>query len=162
MLVRFKKQDFELITQSELSQKCFEPLIDFYKREVTKNSNFTQFREQFYEQLSEGQRALFMFYSYYGHANKSLIEFYWWSAYYMAQPKSWLALKAGMKYFKDESTLLLLEEIELLLKEHNHPDKLEAFTITRDELDQNKELQASFKSLYAIFKYTSSIFKNNK
>ncbi|MBK3493860.1 hypothetical protein JFL43_03100 [Viridibacillus sp. YIM B01967] len=157
MLISMKKKDIDLITCSDLSQKCFEPLIDFYKRGVSKETNFTQFKEQFYKQLSEGQRALFMFYVYYNHTSKSLIEFYWWNAYYMAQPKSWLALKASARYFKDESMLLLLEKIELVLKQHNHPNTLEAFTVTREELGKNKELQASIRPLHIIFENTSPL-----
>ncbi len=157
MLIRIIKQDIDLISSPDLSQKCFEPLIEIYKREVTKKTNFTEFKEQFYEQLSEGQRALFMFYTYYNHASKSPIEFYWWSAYYLAQPKSWLALKTGLSYFKDESMLLLLDEIEFVLKQHNHPDTLDDFTVTREELDRNKELLASVKSLHAMFDNTSPL-----
>lgn len=146
-----------MLTSSDLSQKCFEPLIEIYKREASQKSNSTKFKEQFYEQLSTGQRALFMYYAYYNHASKSPIEFYWWSAYYMAQPKSWLALKAALNYFKDDSMHLLLDEIELVLKQHNHPDTLDDFTVTREELEQNKELQASIRSLYEIFDNTSPL-----
>lgn len=127
------------------------------------NSSTVQVKERFYEELTEGQRALFMFYVYYNHVSKSLIEFYWWSAYFMAQPKNWAALKACFRYFNDESFLLLLEKIEQELKRHNHPITLENFTITRDELNQNKDLQASFESLYVIFEsiYPTTIKKVN-
>ncbi len=68
-------------------------------------------KERFYEELSEGQRALFMFHVYYNHISKSLIEFYWWNAYFMAQPKSWTALKACFKYLSDESFLSSLRKL---------------------------------------------------
>ncbi|MGE7790084.1 hypothetical protein [Lysinibacillus sp. NPDC096259] len=63
----------------------------------------------------------------------------------------------------DESFLLLLEKIERELKQHNHPTLLENFTITRDELNHNKELHASFESLYAIFEniYPTTLEKIN-
>ncbi|MFO1442697.1 hypothetical protein KDN24_05650 [Bacillus sp. Bva_UNVM-123] len=114
-------------------------------------------KEQFYEQLTEGQRALFMFYAYYNHVSKSIYEFYWWSAYFMAQPKSWSALKAGIGYFQDESMLSLLEKIEQVLKKHNHPNSLDHFTVTREVLDENKELLASIESLHEIFENLSPL-----
>ncbi|MFF2754257.1 hypothetical protein ACFVR1_11010 [Psychrobacillus sp. NPDC058041] len=75
----------------------------------------------------------------------------------MAQPKSWLAIKAGIKYFNDEPMLSLLEEIEIVLKQHNHPDTLENFAVTHEELDQNKELQDSVSSLHARLNSTSPL-----
>jgi hypothetical protein len=154
-----KKQDYDLLTGSNLSQGCFSPLIKTYKNRVAQQTSLSiyQIKEQFYNQLTDGQRELFMFYAYYNHVSRSPKEFYWWSAYFMAQPQSWSAIKTGVKYFNDKSMLLLLERIEVELKKHNHPDTLEEFTVTRDDLDRNKELQASFKSLYAVLDKTSSI-----
>ncbi|MGE7998353.1 hypothetical protein ACQKOF_06685 [Lysinibacillus sp. NPDC093190] len=149
MIIKVREEDFDF-NCSSLSQKCFEPLIKIYKVRMSEETNIGV-KERFYEELTEGQRALFMFYVYYNHISKSLNEFYWWSAYFMAQPKNWAAIKTCFKYFNDESFLLLLEKIEKQLKRHNHPTTLENFAITREELDQNKELHASFESLYAIF-----------
>src|ERR1700748_91384 len=98
------KQDFDLLTLTNLSQGCFEPLIKIFKNRVAEQTfTVSQIKKKFYEQLTEGQRALFMFYAYYNHVSKSLIEFYWWSAYFMAQPRSWSAIKTGIKYFDDKS-----------------------------------------------------------
>jgi hypothetical protein len=133
---------------------CFEPLIDFYKKGISKETNPNQFKAQFYEQLSKGQRALFVFYTYFTHASKSLIEFYWWSAYYYAQPKSWLALKSSAEFFKDESLLSLFEKIELVFKQKNYPNTLENFTVTREDLDKHIELHASIPPLHLIFETT--------
>ncbi|MFJ6208739.1 hypothetical protein [Lysinibacillus sp. NPDC092081] len=162
MIISVKKEDLDF-NCSSLSQRCFDPLIKIYKVRMSEETNIGV-KERFYEELTEGQRALFMFYVYYNHISKSLIEFYWWSAYFMAQPKNWAAIKACFKYFNDEPFLLLLEKIEQELKRHNHPTTLENFSITRDELNQNKKLLASFESLYAIFEniYPSTIEKINK
>ena len=159
MLIKVKKQKFDLLKCSDLSQKCFEPIIKIYKNKVSEETNFStsRIKEQFYQQLTEGQRALFMFYVYHNHVSKSINEFYWWNAYFMAQPKSWSALKAGIKYFSDESMLLLLEKVELELKKHNLPNSLDNFTITREDLNQNKELHTSIHSLHVIFENTSPL-----
>lgn len=159
MLIKMNKQDFDLLTDDSLSQGCFRPLIQNYKSRVVKQSkdDDSQMKENFYKELNEGQRALFMFYTYYNHANKSFVEFYWWSAYFFAQPKIWSALKASMKYFEEESLLLLLEMIEIELKRHNHPDTLEHFKVTRDELNRNQQLKSSIKYLHNIFEKTSPL-----
>jgi len=146
-----KKQAIDLLTCNDLSKKCFEPLIECYKREVSAQTDFSQFKEKFYKQLTEGQRALFMFYVYYNHVSKSLAEFYWWSAYFIAQPKTWSAIKKSIKYFKDDPLLLLLEKMELELQQYHPPDTLETFTVTREQLEQSKELQTAMNSLYIIF-----------
>lgn len=161
LIIKVGKEDFD-INCSSLNQKCFEPLIKIYKVRMSEETNIGV-KERFYEELTEGQRALFMFNVYYNHISKSLIEFYWWSAYFMAQPKKWAALKTCFKYFHDEPFLLLLEKIEQELKQYNHPTTLENFSITRDELIQNKELYASFESLYVSFEniYPVTIEKIN-
>ncbi|MFE3577439.1 hypothetical protein [Lysinibacillus sp. NPDC059133] len=161
MIIKVKEENLDF-NCSSLSQRCFEPLIQIYKVRMSEESDIGV-KERFYEELTEGQRALFMFHVYYNHISKSLIEYYWWSAYFMAQPKNWAAIKACFKYFHDEPFLLLLDKIEQELKQHHHPTTLENFSITRDELNQNKELLASFESLYAMFEniYPATIEKIN-
>jgi len=153
MLVKMNRQDYELLTRVDLSKGCFEPLINVYKGRMKEETSIpiSEMKEQFYKQLTEGQQALFMFYVYYHHVSKSIPEFYWWSSYFMAQPKSWSALKASINYFDDDSFVSLLDKIELVLKRHDHPATLEAFTITREYLNFNKELQESNNSLYDEF-----------
>ncbi|GIN84168.1 hypothetical protein J6TS2_05540 [Heyndrickxia sporothermodurans] len=148
MLIKVNKQDFDLRTNHDLSQRCFEPLVNIYKNQASQEMNLSlsQIKERFYEQLTEG-----MFYAYYNHVSQSLIEFYWWSAFFKAQPKSWLALLAGIRYFNDDSMVLLLKETEQVLLQHNLPETLENFTITRGELHQNKKLQVSLETLYKKF-----------
>lgn len=153
MLVKMNRHDYELLTRVDLSKGCFEPLINVYKGRMKEEASIpiSEMKEQFYKQLTEGQQALFMFYVYYHHVSKSIPEFYWWSAYFMAQPKSWSALKASIKYFDDDSLVSLLDKIELVLKRHDHPATLEAFAITREHLNFNKELQELINSLYDEF-----------
>ncbi|UQD53141.1 hypothetical protein C0971_14760 [Bacillus methanolicus] len=75
----------------------------------------------------------------------------------MAQPKIWAAIKAGIQYFGDDAMLLMLEEIEVVLKKHNHPSSLEGFTVTREDLDHNKELLASISPLHVTFDETAPL-----
>ena len=150
MLIEIKKQAIDL-TASDLGQQCFEPLIRLYKLGMSNETDITHFKEQFYEQLAQGQRALFVFYTYFNHASKSLLEFYWWSAYYYAQPKSWLALKASVNYFENEPLRAIFEKIEQLFQQHHYPNTLANFTITREDLAKNSALQATIFSLHTQF-----------
>ncbi|MGN7398587.1 hypothetical protein ACTHO0_01935 [Cytobacillus praedii] len=161
MQAKIKRQEFNSITDADLSTKCFEPLIKHYKKRMAEQTDSTQMKEQFYEELTDGQRALFMFYAYYIHVSKSSIEFFWWSAYFIAQPKSWSAIKAALKFFEDTNMLILLEKIELILKQHQYPETLESFTITREDLANNKELYTTIQSLYSVFEDTSPLTIKN-
>lgn len=156
MLIEIKKQAIDL-TASDLGQQCFEPLIRLYKLGMSNETDITHFKEQFYEQLAQGQRALFVFYTYFNHASKSLLEFYWWSAYYYAQPKSWLALKASANYFENESLQAIFEKIEQLFQQHQYPNTLANFTITREDLAKNSALQATILSLHTQFEQITPI-----
>ncbi|MED4726899.1 hypothetical protein P9597_01880 [Aneurinibacillus migulanus] len=147
MFVQMRRQEFDLLENTKLGEACFEPIIRVYKME----QNLKNDKTVFYKRLTKGQQALFMFHVYYNHANKSLSELYWWSAYFLAQPEIWSEIKVGLRYFKDDAMLLLLEEIEAVLKRHNHPSSLEEFTVSRDDLDRNQELIESINTLNAMF-----------
>lgn len=153
MIVKMSKQEFSLLTKDALFDVCFKPLIQTYKERVAEQSveNSSIIMEQFYNELTNGQKALFSFQVYYNHAIKSLVEFYWWSAYFMAQPKIWLAIKSGLKYFEGDRMLNILENIEVALKETNHPINLNEFNVIREDLMRDKDLFASISLLHAAF-----------
>lgn len=156
MLIEINKQAIDL-TAADLGQQCFKPLIDFYKKGMSNATDIAPYKEHFYEQLSHGQQALFVFYTYFNHASKSLLEFYWWSAYYYAQPKSWLALKASANYFENEPVRAIFEKIEQLFQQHHYPQALANFTITREDLAKNSALQATIFSLHTQFEQTTPL-----
>ncbi|HWO96497.1 MAG TPA: hypothetical protein VNM45_09215 [Bacillus sp. (in: firmicutes)] len=144
MLVKMRRQVFDSLEDTALGRACFEPVIPKIRG---KDSTV---KTQVYKQLSTGQKALFMFNAYYNHASNSLQEFYWWSAYFLAQPKAWSEIKAGLRYFKADAMLVLLEEMEKLLKARN-PDGVETFDASYKDLDHDADLSSSASSLYAIF-----------
>jgi hypothetical protein len=139
--------------------KGSEPLINVYKERMAEQTieNNSMIKEQFYYELTNGQRALFSFHVYYDHASNSLAEFYWWSAYFMAQPKIWSAIKAGLQYFGDNTMLQLLEKVEVVLKRYNHPISLDGFSVTREDIIRDKDLLASISPLHVIFDETTPV-----
>ncbi|MGG3624551.1 hypothetical protein ABES25_13430 [Bacillus gobiensis] len=156
MIVQMKRQEFDSLADKALFNACFKPLILDYKSRMAKE-NSSMVKELYYNELSTGQKALFVFHMYYDHAIESKTEFYWWSAYFMAQPKIWSAIKTGLQYFREEPMYLLLEETELVLKRYNCPNTLEKFAVTREDLDSNRELSASINSLYVDFNKTAPL-----
>jgi hypothetical protein len=81
-LVKIRRQEFDSLEDAALGRACFEPIIP----KIRGKDNVV--KAQVYKQLTTGQQALFMFNAYYNHASNSLAEFYWWTAYYPAQPKA--------------------------------------------------------------------------
>lgn len=153
MRLKITQQEFDSLTKDVLCNVCFEPLIRAYKDRVTEQSieNSAIIREQFYQELTNGQKALFSFKVYYNHAIKSLTEFYWWSAYIMAQPKVWLAIKSGLTHFRCERMLSILGDVEATLKESKHPISLNGFNVTREDIMRDKDLLASISLLHLAF-----------
>ncbi|MZQ83051.1 hypothetical protein GQF01_13135 [Paenibacillus sp. 5J-6] len=153
MIVKMTQQELGLVTKDTLCHVCFKPLIQAYKERVADQSveNSSIIMEQFYNELTNGQKALFSFQVYYNHAIKSLLEFYWWSAYFMAQPKIWLAIKAGLKYFEGDRMLNILENVEVTLKKSNHPISLNGFHVIREDMMHDENLLASISLLRTAF-----------
>lgn len=146
-MVKMNRQTFHLLEDSELIQACFDPLIQRYKEEQQLGNDFIPL----FNQLSQGQQAMFVFQTYYVHAVESLTEYYWWSAYYLATVKRWIGLKSGLRYFGENELLRVLEETEKVLIETNHPLKLEEFELSRDHLHQHPKLLASIEMLEEKF-----------
>lgn len=153
MIAKISRKDFELLTAEKVMNAVYEPLILNYKQRVVAQSGADQskVKEEFYKQLNKGQRALFVFQAYHNHANKSFEEFYWWSAYFVAQPSNWLAIKAALRFFQDDTMLSILEKLEDELKKHNHPTTLTDFTITREDLYHNQEFLSAITPLHDLF-----------
>lgn len=145
MLVKMTKQVFDSFEDTELFLACFDPFIP-----IIRGKN-TSVKEEIYQQLTRGQQALFMFNVFYNHASKSLVEFYWWSAYYWAQPKAWAAIKEGLKYFKADRMLSLMDEVEFLLSNKNYPRSLEGFPVTYNDLENDLNLHTSVSQLNSRF-----------
>lgn len=55
---------------------------------------------EMYNRLNEGQKGLYLFYSYHNHA-KTEAEFYWFSAYHINELQTWGDIKRGLVYFGD-------------------------------------------------------------
>lgn len=149
MLAEMKREVFVSLEHSELGLFCLEPILAVYKKEAQRfQGTEHEFKSAFYKQMSPNQRALFMFYAYFNHAQKSAGELYWWSAYYLAQPQAWTAIKKGMDIFGTEEMLSLAENIEQVLRSRNAPEQLGQFKSTFNDLEKDRELRLAIEPLY--------------
>jgi hypothetical protein len=145
MLVTMRQDMFHTLSDEALISACFQPIIHAYKEIQTRGEDFSAgaFRE-----LTPGQQALFAFWVYHTHAIKSQADFYWWSAYFLAQPAKWAGIQSALRFFKDSSTFPLVESMESLLRQRNHPRKITNFDISASDLDHDPELMLEVSPLY--------------
>lgn len=77
MLAEMKREVFVSLENSELGLFCLEPILAVYKKESQQfQGTEHEFKSAFYKQMNPNQRALFMFYAYFNHAQKSAGELY--------------------------------------------------------------------------------------
>ncbi|NEW04435.1 hypothetical protein GK047_00150 [Paenibacillus sp. SYP-B3998] len=145
MLVKMRLEEFNALDDEALGAACVEPIIKAYKEIQTRGDNFST---GLFKELSRGQQALFVFRAYYNHAIKSDADFYWWSAYFIAQPERWTGLKSGLRFFGNHTTIHILENMEWILEKRNHPMSLDNFNVSAADLNNDPELKSSVSPLY--------------
>lgn len=154
LLPKRNRNEWDLLPLEKLESVCFAPLIEEYKRRMTDSSSVSSSDgiKAFFRELTKGQQGLFSFQVYFLHAIQSFEEFYWWSAYFVAQPQRWMAISAGLHDFEDEEMQALLGEVENVLVTFHHPISLEGFQVTREELGQNAKLREAIGPLHDRFR----------
>src|ERR1700730_13596212 len=149
-----KREVFNALDDEALEEVCVEPIIKAYKEIQTRGDDFST---GLFKELSRGQQALFVFRAYYNHAMNSDADFYWWSAYFIAQPERWSGLKNGLRFFGDRTTIHVLESMEGMLEKRNHPRRLENFDVSATDLNNDSELRSSVNPLYENLHEAASI-----
>lgn len=137
-----------------LSNACISPVIDLYKEHQAQNPDLI---EQLFLRLTKGQLALFAYRSLYNHARNSLSEFYWWSAYYYAQPDRWRGLLRSLQFWGESAMLHAIGEVEQELQGRGYSRTLEGFNVYEADLEQDAELRAAFSSLQQKFNLASPL-----
>ena len=92
-------------------------------------------KSQIIMQLTNGQRALFLFQVLYGHANNGIPQFFAQISYLADRLDIWSALKSGMKYFNDIEMLSLIEKMETVYAYYEVAQRRED-RILLDELEK--------------------------
>lgn len=150
MKVKIKQEELQ---NFDLSWKCVQPML------LAVRGKDLETKSAMYKQLSEGQRGLFLFYSFHNHTN-TLEEFYWFSAYNINELQSWDGIKQSVLYFKDVQMADTLDEIKLLIEKRNTLE----LEISPSDLKNDQELFINVSRLFT--KYTDcskrTINKMNK
>lgn len=106
MLVPMERSVFESLDSPALGQACVAPFIAQIRGQDV------AIKSQVYAQLGPGQRALLMFWVFFGHARPGVRHFYAAIAYLLPHVDLWTAIKTGLGFFQDHAMLELVREIE--------------------------------------------------
>ena len=132
MIVQIERKVFDSLPIDSVGHACFAPMVPVYQEGMRQRNGQEahEYRTDFYKLLSQGQRALFMFFTYYDHAIRSSDEFKRISGHYLSA-QIFQAIKKGVEYFNDNDMLRLFLRIEqTLLEKHQN----EIFNLRMDEL----------------------------
>ncbi|GGG77482.1 hypothetical protein [Paenibacillus radicis (ex Gao et al. 2016)] len=152
MLTVINKQTFASFDDESLASACFKPLITAYKDIESRGGDFSA---ELYPLLTSGQKALFVFRTHYLHAIQSEADYYWWTAYYLAQTPRWEGLLQSLRHFDDPEMLALLERTEQSLRQRNHPRSLANFDVSLQDIDRDPQLHAEMSDFYLLYKEAS-------
>lgn len=134
MKVTIRQEDLQSFN---LSWLCVQPMLDGVRGKDLPT------KLEMYKLLNEGQKGLFLFYSFHNHT-KTLAEFYWFSAYNINEIQSWNGIKNGVLYFKNARMADLLDEIKLLIENQNRLGR----QINPSDVDNDQELFGDVSRLY--------------
>ncbi|MCR8656233.1 hypothetical protein [Paenibacillus endoradicis] len=144
MKVKLKQEDLQNI---QLSWKCIEPMLL-----AVRGKDFPT-KIEMYQKLNEGQKGLYLFYSFHNHAN-TMAEFYWFSSYYINEVQSWSGIKSGVQYYMDDEMVDLLEQIELIIQQRNQENITERKASPTD-LETDEELYNKVKVQFDRYRVLS-------
>ena len=128
MKVQMEKALFNSLASDAVGHACFEPMVLIYQagaRGLSENEA-KEYRVAFINTLSPGQRALFMFFTYYDHAIRSTSELIRISEYYLSA-QIFGAVKKGIAYFHDDVMHQILSEIEQAIGAKNQDEISERY-----------------------------------
>ena len=128
----------------KLVRACMEPVIGRMRRKSPVA------KEQAYEEITEGQRAVFLFMMAADHASASIIDYYCWLSHLIGEEDTWFAVKASLAYVGAHTMLSLWEETESLVLARWQEAGLR-LAARPDDLDEDQALRAAIERQYAAF-----------
>ncbi|WP_256757365.1 hypothetical protein [Cohnella sp. WQ 127256] len=160
MFIRLKEEDLQ---QDNLSWVCIEPMLL-----SVRGKNLDE-KSAVYNQLNEGQKALYLFYAYSNHVH-TISEFYWFSTYFISELKAWNGLKSGVRFFKGHELLNILEHTERVIENKNKVAEGIWKDASPSDLETDNELLESIKPLFnayqglvqELIREMNSYIRNNK
>ncbi|MFP3392140.1 hypothetical protein [Brevibacillus sp. SIMBA_040] len=145
MLIAMKREFFHSLQPDQLGRACIEPVL------LPLRGKNPSVKAEVYQQLTIGQRALFMFHVWHDHANGSALEFYCWLAYTRQEFSYWIGIQAGLRFFGQEKIIALLEEMNEVLEERNQRLGKTMADVTGQDLEEDAQLSETVHRLYAHY-----------
>lgn len=149
MLAKMEREKFVAWQIEQLGGAC----IAHIQQQVQGKS--PQVKAQVYQELTAGQRALFMFHVLHDHAHPSVAEFVSWIAYTLDHFSYWIGIQAGLRYFEQEEVLHLLEEMKVLLEARNQRLGIQMSQITVLDLEEDSSFKEEASRLYRRYQELS-------
>ncbi|HCC35847.1 MAG TPA: hypothetical protein DEQ02_09575 [Ruminococcaceae bacterium] len=124
MTIRMDRNKFDSLTDDAVGHACFEPMVPVYQAGMRGRVGkaAVEYRTEFHKLLTRGQRALFMFFTYYDHAIRSPDEFVRISGHYLSAQIFGAVIK-GIAFFRDDSMIELLSAVEQTLSDKGQSQK---------------------------------------
>lgn len=138
MKVTLNRQD---LNNEQLSWLCVKTFLEGVRGKES------SVKAEVYNQLNEGQKALYIFYAFHNHT-ESAVEFYWFASYFISELKGWPALIEGLMFYKEEQLMSICSEISQLVEAHNKQSDGSWRQALASDLDQDSVLLASVTDLY--------------
>jgi len=144
MIVKLKKNELQNI---QLSWKCIEPML------LAVRGKDYPTKMEMYQKLNEGQKGLYLFYSFHNHAN-TVAEFYWFSNYYITEIQSWSGIKRGVEFYQDTEMVDLLDQIQSFIRKRNQENNSER-KVSPSDLETDEELNFNVKVFFNRYRVLS-------
>lgn len=136
--VELEKRD---VDSEQLAWLCVKPILEGVRGKAA------SVKAEAYNQLNEGQQALYIFFAFHNHTN-TIAEFYWFSSYFISDLKGWPTLAKGLRFFEEEQLLSTCNDIEQLIAEYNKLADGTWRQALASDIEQNQDLLVKVTALY--------------
>jgi len=127
LIVQIEKKLFDSLPVNSTGHTCFEPMVPVYQEGLRQRNGqeANEYRVEFLKFLSQGQRTLWGFFTYYDHAIQSKDEVQRISKHYLSQ-QIFGIVKRSVEYFNDNDMGQLFLRIEQTISANGQDDTMSA------------------------------------
>ncbi|MFD3258248.1 hypothetical protein ACE3MQ_06550 [Paenibacillus lentus] len=122
--------------------------VEPYTQEI--RGKDAQSKGTLFEQLNNGQKAIFMFYVFHNHV-ESPAQYYWFASYYVGELQIWPALLQGMEYLRDEQMLVVYKQLEDIVERRNRLENGEWREALAADLDHDAVLRYEIDESFSLY-----------
>lgn len=138
MLILLKEDD---LNNERLSWLCIEPAL------IQSRAKAPAEKAAIYNELREGQKALYMFYAFHNHVN-SISEMYWYASYFISDLKAWPLMRKSVQFFQDDVLLKIYDDTHTALEAELLGTDDRWRNASPSDLEGNEKLFENVRTLY--------------